>query len=413
MLSHREFRRLWTATIIDAFGSWLLVLAVPLQMYRSTGSVASTALALAVEAAPALLVGLWAGALVDRWPRRRVLVLGNLAAAAGVAILPFSIYGGLLAENIAVCFVGPALSATLPSVVGTGPELAAANAWTSAGKSVLRMLGPPMGTFLVARGNFTTVVLADAASYLIAAALLARLSPGSPTEGIAVGRADVSAAGVGRGWAGVSGEGDDVGRADVSGRGVGQGRPGVSGERVVVGVLAELRAGLVLVARTKMLSGLVATTWVFWVANAALTILLVPLAGANLGWLIAGLGLGYLLGSAVAKILIIRYAARPLLTVCYAAVGACFVVAFAVPALPVIAVAGVPGAVIVVAVGFRVQRSTPEPLLGRVSTVLIASDASAAVVGALISPLLGPVTLSAIVLAAAAMALVLLPGGHR
>jgi len=193
MLSHREFRRLWTATIIDAFGSWLLVLAVPLHMYRSTGSVASTALALAVEAAPALLVGLWAGALVDRWPRRRVLVLGNLAAAAGVALLPFSIYGGLLAENIAVCFVRPALNATLPSVVGTWPELAAANAWTSAGNSVLRMLGPPMGTFLVVRGNFTTVVLVDAVSYLIAVALLARLGTGSPAKG--VGFEEVGASG--------------------------------------------------------------------------------------------------------------------------------------------------------------------------------------------------------------------------
>ena len=373
MLSHPEFRRLWTATIIDAFGSWLLVLAVPLHVYRSTGSVASTAVTLAVEATPALLVGLWAGALVDRWPRRRVLVLGNLAAAIGVAMLPFSINGGLLAENIAVCFVRPALTAALPAVVGTGPELAAANAWTAAGQSVLRMLGPPAGTLLVARGDFTAVVLVDAASYLIAAALLARLRS-----------------------------------AD---RRAGPGRLRVPGEHVVVRVLAELRAGLVLVTRTKMLSGLVATTWVFWAANAALTILLVPLAGASVGWLISGLGLGYLLGSAVAKILILRYATRPLLAVCYAAVGVCFVVAFAVPALPVIAVAGVPGAVIAVAVGFRVQKSTPDRLLGRVSTVLLASDASAAVVGALISPLLGTVTLSVMVLAVAAMAWVLLPGG--
>src|SRR6185369_11971684 len=78
MWRQREFRRLWTATTIDAFGSWLLVMALPLHVFASTGSIGSTGLTLAVEAAPALLVGLWAGSLVDRWPRRRVLVLGNL-----------------------------------------------------------------------------------------------------------------------------------------------------------------------------------------------------------------------------------------------------------------------------------------------------------------------------------------------
>jgi hypothetical protein len=309
-----------------------------------------------------------------------VLVIGNLAAAAGVAVLPFSVYGGLLAENVAACFVQPALAATLPAVVGTGPELAAANAWTSAGNSVLRILGPPAGAFLVVRGDFPVVVLVDAVSYLIAAMLLARL-------------------------------GGRSGRVDSWGAGPDRGRPALSGERVVKDVMAELRAGVAVVARTRMLSGLVATTWVFWAANAALTILLVPLAGASLGWLIAWLGLGFLLGSAVAKNVIIRYATRAVLTVCYASVGACFVVAFAVPALPVIALAGAPGAVISVAVRYRVQRSTPDRLLGRVTTVLSASDASAGVAGALVAPLLGTVTLSAAVLAVAAMAWILLPGG--
>jgi hypothetical protein len=109
--------------------------------------------------------------------------------------------------------------------------------------------------------------------------------------------------------------------------------------------------------------------------------------------------------------MIIRCATRTVLTVCYLAVGGCFVVAFAVPALPVIALAGAPGAVIALAVRHRVQVSTPDFLLGRVFAVFLASDASAGVIGALVAPLLGPVTLSAVVLAVAVLALVLLPGG--
>jgi MFS family permease len=406
MLSHREFRRLWTATTIDAFGSWLLVMAVPLHVYESTGSVASTGLTLAVEAAPVLLVGLWAGALVDRWPRGRVLVLGNVAAAAGVALLPFSVYGGLLVENIAICFVQPALAAALPAIVGTGPELAAANAWTSASNSVLRMLGPLTGTFLVARGDFRVVVVVDLASYLVAAALLTRVR-----VGIASSSGLRACPGLPGGAQAGSAGGAKAPSAGAPRRSPGSARTGPAARLVIAGVLAELRAGLGQVARTRMLSGLVATTWVFWAANAALTILLIPLAGADVGRLIAGLGLGYLLGSAVGKTMIIRFATRTVLTVCYLAVGGCFVVAFAVPALPVIALAGAPGAVIALAVRHRVQVSTPDFLLGRVFAVFLASDASAGVIGALVAPLLGPVTLSAVVLAVAVLALVLLPGG--
>jgi hypothetical protein len=160
-----------------------------------------------------------------------------------------------------------------------------------------------------------------------------------------------------------------------------------------------------------MLSGLIVTTWLFWAANAALTILLVAMAGAGIGRLIAGLGLGYLVGSALAKITVLRYGTRTLLTGCYLAVGVCFVAAFATPALWVIAVAGVPGAMIGVAVRHRIQASTPEKLLGRVSTAFLASDALAAVCGALAAPLLGPVTLSAVVLGVGVLAFALLPGG--
>jgi MFS family permease len=391
MLSHRGFRRLWTAGTIDAFGSWLLVLALPLHVYQVSRSMTATALTFAVEAAPALLIGPWAGVLVDRWPRRRVLVLGNLVAAAGVALIPATVYGGLLVENVAVCFVQPALAAALPSVVGTGPELVAANAWTSAGNSVLRMLGPLAGTFLVARGDFAVVVLVDALSYLVAAGLLARLALPSPAPG-------PDASGLGAYGSGVSGR-------DASGPA--EGGPGDSRRRVT----AELRAGLAAVVRTRMLSGLIVTTWLFWAANAALTILLVARAGAGVGRLIAGLGLGYLAGSALAKTTILRYGTRTVLTSCYLAVGACFVVAFASPALWVIALAGVPGAVIGVAVRHRIQASTPPELLGRVSTAFFASDALAAVCGAMAAPVLGPVTLSAVVLSVGVLAFVLLPGG--
>src|SRR4051794_22115720 len=84
---HRAFRRLWTAATVDAFGTWLLVMAVPVHVHAITGSATSTGLALAVQALPAVMIGPWAGALTDRWPRRAVLVAANVIAALGVGIL--------------------------------------------------------------------------------------------------------------------------------------------------------------------------------------------------------------------------------------------------------------------------------------------------------------------------------------
>lgn len=85
LVRHRSFRRLWIAASVDSLGSWLLVMAVPVYVYRVTGSATSTSLALAIEALPAVLIGSWAGVAVDRYPRRTVLVVANLLSAAGVA----------------------------------------------------------------------------------------------------------------------------------------------------------------------------------------------------------------------------------------------------------------------------------------------------------------------------------------
>jgi MFS family permease len=135
VLRNPEFRRLWTAATIGSFGSWLLIMAVPLHVFALTGSAMSTGLALAVQALPAVLIAPWAGVAVDRWNRKKVLVAANFSAAAAVAImLPANasdrvavIYLGLIVENLAVCFMRPAVAALTPAVVGRAAHHATAN----------------------------------------------------------------------------------------------------------------------------------------------------------------------------------------------------------------------------------------------------------------------------------------------
>jgi hypothetical protein len=407
VLRDGAFRRLWLAATVDAFGTWLLVTAVPLEVFARTGSPVSTALALAVEAGPALLLGPWAGVLVDRWPRRPVLIGADLLAAAGVALLlhPGFLYAGLIVESVAVCFIAPAMQATVPAVA---PDLAAANAALAVSQSTWRIVGPLLGAAVTAAGQFPLVVAADAVSYLAAAALIARLP--------ALGTASKICRTQMLNWSPPSAR---VGTA------AGELRPGCTTRQPAESATGALRAGLRLVFRTSVLRALLIGSCLYWTANAGLTALLVPLVstrlhtgGQGLGYLITGLGAGYLAGSAITRRLLTR--GVWLIPAAYLAVGGCFLVLVTARSLPVAVAAtaagGLPGAVAMVATGHRLQVATPGELRGRVTAAFRTSDAFAAIAGALAAPALvtlaglGPalVAFAAVVPAAGLLTAVLL-----
>jgi MFS family permease len=317
----------------------------------------SSGIALAVQAAPAVLVGPWAGVVIDRWHRKRVLVWANLTSAAGVSLMLAAapahvelIFVGLFVESTAVCFLRPALRAATPTLVDNEQDLASANSLSAFSDSALRMIGPLLGTFLVAQDWFEVVVIIDALSYAVAAAILSRITIGATASSTAR----------------------------------------------TAHVAQDLREGLRHVLRSPVLSGLLASSWIYWTGNAALTALLVPFtanrlhdSGRALGYLITGLGVGYLAGSAISRSLILRYTTRSILTVAYTSVGLCFLVMVNATTLPValtaVTTAGVPGVVALITVGHRLQTATPNAMLGRSAATFHTSDAIAAVTGALIA----------------------------
>ena len=75
----RDFRLYWSARIVSLTGSLITVVAMPVLVYTLTGSPALTALTTTLDALPYLLIGLFAGALSDRWNRKRVMVAADLA----------------------------------------------------------------------------------------------------------------------------------------------------------------------------------------------------------------------------------------------------------------------------------------------------------------------------------------------
>ncbi|TCC51876.1 MFS transporter [Kribbella pittospori] len=387
-LGNRDFRRLWISGGVSGIGSWLLIVAIPFYVFGLTGSTVATGLALALEALPPLVLGPWAGALLDRWDLTRAMWIADLVSAAAVALILLAdadhlwpIYLAILAENVATMVFRPASRALLPAVVGTGDELAAANALIAFTSSAIRLAAPPLGALLLAGPGIKFVLAVDIASYLISAAIIATVrthrhptTPSTTTSDSPL-------------------------------------------------------AGFQYVARHRVLRGILLGQTIFLTANAGLTALLVPFTvdrlhapGYVLGYLISGLGAGYLLGAALSTRVQTWLSIRDILAVTQFATAAAFFALFNAPNIPwAIAAAvliGLPGSVLLITAQTAIQRTSPPTMFGRIGALFFAADSLALLVGALAAPAVTllldlPLTLNllaAFAVLAAPLTLVAVPG---
>ncbi|MEK8173430.1 MFS transporter [Streptomyces sp. M19] len=139
-----------------------------------------TGLAFMAETLPALLLAPLAGVLVDRFDRLAIMISSDLLRA-GVVLAMLAVdsadtvwllYAALFAQNAVSQFFAPAHQATIPWLVGRGPELDSANAWYAVSSGVVRLAGAPLGGALYAFAGFDTLVLVNCASYAVSAVLL-------------------------------------------------------------------------------------------------------------------------------------------------------------------------------------------------------------------------------------------------
>ncbi len=187
LLREPDFRRWYLSSSISYAGTAASAVALPLLAYRATGSATVTAAVVALEALPYLMFGLLAGAVADRWPRKRMMVCADVLAAALVASVPAADRAGALTGvhvlvvafgvGTAFCWFDAAAWGALTRVVGRD-RLPAANSWIWGTSTVLGIAVPAaVGLALTVTGP-STVLAVDAATYLASAALLWRLRTG-------------------------------------------------------------------------------------------------------------------------------------------------------------------------------------------------------------------------------------------
>jgi predicted MFS family arabinose efflux permease len=181
-----DFRRLWIGETTSGLGTAVGSVALPLVAVITlhTGPLA-VGLLIASTWLPWLLLGLPAGAWVDRWPRLRVMLVCDLLLLVLFGSVPVAGWLGLLtmAQLVLVAlltgavkvFFTTAYGAVLPSLVAEG-DLLEANVKLRSGESAVDVAGPGAAGLLTQVFGAASGLLADAVSYLVSAVCVARIS---------------------------------------------------------------------------------------------------------------------------------------------------------------------------------------------------------------------------------------------
>jgi MFS family permease len=378
-LRHRDFALLWAATLVSMTGNWMLFIAVPITVLRLTGSSAATAAALAAGLVPRILAAPIAGVFVDRWDRRRALVGANLAQVALVLPLLAVDSAGDLWIVVGVVFgmgcagqvVSTAENALLPALVPAG-ETGRANALNALNNNLARLGGPALGGVLTASTGIGLVAAVDAATFVVAAVMIALVRARRPAPG---GDIAAVAAAERRVW-------DDLKSGLAAIRAV----PSL---RVIFWFLAIISVGegvmgvMIVVFTERVLGG----------------------GARELGWIVAAQAVGGVLGGLLGSVVGDRVDARWTIGLGTVAMGLGDLVIFNYPrwypevwpALVLMAAVGVPAALLMAGVMTVLQTAVGDGLRGRVfgaalmvmSLVALAGTGIASVLG----DRLGPVTL--------------------
>jgi len=185
-----DFGRFWASDTVSMLGTQVTVVALPvLAVSQLNATTVEVGVLVAAQEAAWLLIGLPAGAWVDRWRRRRVLMwsdigrgllLFSIPAAAGARTLTMTqLWLVSLAVGALTVFSLIAGQAYLPSLVGRD-ELVAANTRIAVSQSTASVAGPGLGGLLVQAVTAPVAIALDAVSYLASASLLGRMRAEDP-----------------------------------------------------------------------------------------------------------------------------------------------------------------------------------------------------------------------------------------
>ena len=337
------FRRLFLATLTSSVGTYLAVVALTIHVYDESGGNANWVGALLIaDFLPVIVIGLAFGPLLDRLPRRRILVASDLARASVFCVLPFAdgpgqIVGLALLAGIATSFFRPAVFAGLPNLVSDA-RLPTANGLLQSAENFTWAVGAVVGGAVVKLGGTDVAYWVNALTFVVSALLVLGIRR-SLEETVEDGLA----------------------------------QPGYA---------AQIREGLDVVGHSRALLTIVVAWSVATVAQAIGNVSEIFLArdvfgvgSLGFGLLVATAALGLFVGSLSGGALIDRFGIRGPYLVSIVLMGVGFGVAAASPtfwlAVAIVVVSGFGNGAAVVCNAVLVQRAVPDRLRGRAFTLVM------------------------------------------
>lgn len=180
-----DFRKFWAGETISSLGSSFTQFALPLLVFKLSGSALNLGIAFAFSYLPYLLFGLVIGAWVDRLDRKRVMIMVDFGQVLVISSIPVLFLLGALSIGwvYAVAFLSTALRifteasqfAAIPSLVDQ-TDLVRANGRIQASFFGATILGPALAGLLISIIPVPTLLFIDAASFLISASTLSLIS---------------------------------------------------------------------------------------------------------------------------------------------------------------------------------------------------------------------------------------------
>ena len=195
------YRRFWTSGVAGGVGTQLTAVAIGIQVYHLSGTTAAVALVGGLALAPMIVVGIFGGALVDAFDRRKVLIVASsisFIAPVGIAVLSwFSV------EALWPYYVFTTLSSTIGSLVGAArfaihPRLVprrllpAVAALSGISAGLQSAVGPALAGLLIAGVGFAWTYTIDIGLFLVGFWGIVSLPPIVPATRAKVGIAAIA-----------------------------------------------------------------------------------------------------------------------------------------------------------------------------------------------------------------------------
>jgi len=180
MLRNGSFRKLWVSSLLSTVGSQVSRLGLILYVFDTRGQILSLALLVLADTLPGAVAAPLAGAVVDGLNKRVVMVVSDLSRMILMLVILVRpslgvIYLMTALHSVATVFFEPAKSAAIPLIVKQ-EDLTRANGLEQSAANLTLIAGPVLGAILLRQFGLKANLLFDAASFLVSALMVARVT---------------------------------------------------------------------------------------------------------------------------------------------------------------------------------------------------------------------------------------------